>query len=81
VAILYPNFTILIAQVQVSDGPLEGSQGKVIEVRRRENRVLIEGLNIARKKVGGTVYNIEQGIQASKVALLDPEKKYVDNYH
>lgn len=27
-------------------GPLEGSKGKVIEVRQKENKVFVEGVNI-----------------------------------
>lgn len=38
-------------QVQVCSGDFEGAQGKVIEVRRRENKVLIEGINLVRRNV------------------------------
>jgi large subunit ribosomal protein L24 len=57
-----------------------GQQGKVLKVDREKNRVVVEGLNRVYKHVkrsqrnpqGGRLSK-EVGIDASNVAILDPE--------
>jgi large subunit ribosomal protein L24 len=57
-----------------------GQQGKVLEVDRAKNRVIVEGLNRVLKHVkrsqrnpqGGRLSK-ETGIDVSKVAIVDPQ--------
>jgi len=62
-----------------------GKQGKVIEVLRDKNRVVVEGVNFVTKhvRVGqtqrgsktGGIETVEAPIHISNVALVDPESK------
>src|SRR3712207_5570413 len=77
--------------VQVISGPTEerggdrGKQGRVLEVQRDKNRVLVEGVNFVTKhvRVGqtqrgsktGGIETHEAPIHISNVALVDPDTK------
>jgi large subunit ribosomal protein L24 len=65
--------------VQVMAGKDKGKQGKVLATHASDNRLVVEGVNIATchiKKQGttpGQIIKIEKPIQASNVMILDPE--------
>ena len=68
--------------VEVIAGKEKGKQGKVIEVRPKEGRVLVEGLNLMKRHTKPRPPNVQGGvierpapIHISNVALLDPEDK------
>jgi large subunit ribosomal protein L24 len=77
--------------VQVISGPTEarggdrGKQGRVIEVLKEKNRVIVEGVNFVTKhvRVGqtqrgsktGGIETHEAPIHVSNVALVDPDTK------
>ena len=66
--------------VQVMTGDYKGATGKVLRVLREENRVVIQGINLAKKHVkpsrrnvsGGRI-NIEQPIHISNVQPVNPK--------
>lgn len=66
-------------KVQVMAGKDKGKQGTVLATNAEENRLVVEGINIATchiKKQGttpGQIIKIEKPIQASNVMILDPE--------
>ncbi|GMA18319.1 50S ribosomal protein L24 [Arsenicicoccus piscis] len=71
--------------VQVISGPEKGTTGKVIEVNRETERVIVEGVNRVTKHVkagqsargsrtGGLVHT-EAPIHVSNVMIVDPETK------
>ncbi|KQO63617.1 50S ribosomal protein L24 [Curtobacterium sp. Leaf261] len=77
--------------VQIISGPTQarggdrGKQGKVIEVLKDENRVVVEGVNFVKKhvRVGqtqrgsktGGIETHEAPIHVSNVAIVDPKTK------
>ena len=77
--------------VQVITGPSQarggdrGKQGKVIEVLKNEDRVVVEGINFVKKhvRVGqtqrgtktGGIETLEAPIHVSNVQLIDPKSK------
>jgi large subunit ribosomal protein L24 len=77
--------------VQVISGPTEerggdrGKQGRVLEVQKEKNRVIVEGVNFVTKhvRVGqtqrgsktGGIETHEAPIHISNVALVDPDTK------
>ena len=71
--------------VKVIAGRDKGAEGKVIQVLREEQRVIVEGVNLVTKhiKVGqtnrgtrtGGIETHEAPIHVSNVALVDPESK------
>ncbi|WP_446686169.1 50S ribosomal protein L24 [Lysobacter korlensis] len=77
--------------VQVVSGPTQdrggdrGKQGRVLEVQREKNRVIVEGVNFVTKhvRVGqtqrgsktGGIETHEAPIHISNVALVDPDTK------
>jgi large subunit ribosomal protein L24 len=66
--------------VQIITGDSKGATGKVLRVLREENKVVIQGLNLAKKHVkpsrrnpsGGRI-NIEQPIHISNVLPVNPK--------
>jgi large subunit ribosomal protein L24 len=65
--------------VQVVGGNDKGKSGKVLEVIKEKNRVIVEGANMVTKHVKpsasnpeGGINNTEAGIHISNVMLLDP---------
>jgi large subunit ribosomal protein L24 len=64
----------------VITGKDKGKKGKIVNVLVKENKVIVEGLNMMKKhqrprKSGekGTMKNIEMPINASNVMMLDPK--------
>lgn len=67
--------------VAVIAGKDKGKKGKVLAVNLKDERVIVEGANIATKHVKrsgntpGQIVKVERGIHASNVMILDPETK------
>jgi large subunit ribosomal protein L24 len=74
--------------VQVIAGDHKGSTGKVLRVLRNENRVIIQGINLAKKHVkpsrkspsGGRI-NIEQPVHVSNVLPVNPKTSKASRVH
>lgn len=69
-------------EVQVISGKDRGKTGKVLEVRPKEQRVLVEGLNMMKRHTKprppsepGGVIEKPAPIHISNVMLLDPKDK------
>jgi large subunit ribosomal protein L24 len=66
-------------RVIVLAGRDKGKQGEVIEVRPKENRAVVRGVNVVRKhqrqtaKDEGGIVSKEAAIQISNLALEDPK--------
>ncbi len=67
-------------EVIVLTGKDKGKQGKVLKVLPRESRVIVSGVNMAKKhqKPGvagpGGIVNQEAALHVSNVALVDPKQ-------
>ena len=66
--------------VIIITGKDKGKKGKIVHVFVRENKVIIEGLNMIKKhqrprKSGekGTIKNIEMPLHTSNVMMFDPK--------
>ena len=68
-------------RVVVIAGKDKGKEGKIAKTFARENKVLVEGVNIAHKHVkpsgnqAGQILEIERPIHASNVMVMDPKTK------
>lgn len=69
-------------EVMVISGKDKGKTGKVLEVHPRDQRVLVEGLNMIKRhtrprppKVPGGVIDKPATMHLSNVALIDPKDK------
>ena len=66
-------------QVVVTTGRDKGRRGEVIEVRRTENRILVQGCNIVKRHTRATqtnpggIINKEAPLHISNVSLIDPD--------
>ena len=66
-------------RVVVTTGRDKGRRGEVVEVRRTENRVLIQGCNIVKRHTRATqdnpggIINKEAPLHISNVSLIDPD--------
>ena len=66
-------------QVVVTTGRDKGRRGEVVEVRRTENRVLVQGCNIIKRHTRATqdnpggIINKEAPLHISNVSLIDPD--------
>ena len=66
-------------QVVVTTGRDKGRRGEVVEVRRTENRVLVQGCNIVKRHTRATqtnpggIINKEAPLHISNVAHIDPD--------
>ena len=66
-------------KVVVITGKDKGKQGSITKVLRAENKVIVEGVNIAKKHVkpngqtAGSIVEIEKPIDASNVMIVDPK--------
>ena len=66
-------------EVIVTTGRDKGRRGEVIEVRRAENRVLVQGCNIVKRHTRATqnnpggIVNKEAPLHISNVSLIDPD--------
>jgi large subunit ribosomal protein L24 len=68
--------------VEVISGNFRGSQGKVLEIRRRKQQVLVEGVRIIKKHLRksednpqGKIAEREGPIHISNVKLLEGDKQ------
>ena len=68
-------------KVVVISGKDKGKEGKVLNVLRKENRVIVENVNIVKKHVkgngqtAGSITEVEAPIHASNVMIVDPKTK------
>jgi len=66
-------------KVVVIAGKDKGKQGKITKTLRAENKVIVEGVNIAKKHVkpngqtAGSIVEMEMPIHASNVMIVDPK--------
>ena len=67
--------------VKVIAGKDNGKEGKVLSVDPKNNKVVVEGVNVAKKHIkpngqtAGSIVDIELPIHASNVMILDPKTK------
>ena len=68
-------------KVIVIAGSNKGKEGTIKKVLKKENRVLIEGVNLVKKhqkgngQESGGILEIEAPIHASNVMIIDPKTK------
>ena len=68
-------------KVIVIAGSNKGKEGTIKKVLRKENRVIIEGVNLVKKhqkasgNESGGILEIEAPIHASNVMIIDPKTK------
>lgn len=68
-------------KVVVITGKNKGKEGTITKVLRAENKVVIEGINVAKKHVkpngqtAGSIQEIAMPIHASNVMIIDPKTK------
>ena len=68
-------------KVVVIAGKDKGKEGKITKTLRAENKVVVEGINIAKKHVkpngqqAGSIVEMEMPIHASNVMIVDPKTK------
>ena len=68
-------------KVVVIAGKDKGKEGKIIKTYRNDDKVVVEGINIAKKHVKpngqrtGSIEEIEMPIHASNVMIVDPKTK------
>ena len=66
-------------KVVVISGKDKGKEGKITTVLRKENRVVVEGVNMIKKHVkpngqtAGSIVEMEAPIHASNVMIVDPK--------
>ena len=66
-------------KVVVIAGKDKGKEGKIIKTLRKENKVVVEGINIVKKHVkgngqtAGSINSVEAPIHASNVMIIDPK--------
>ena len=68
-------------KVIVIAGSNKGKEGTIKKVLKKENRVIIEGLNLVKKhqkgngQESGGILEVEAPIHASNVMIIDPKTK------
>ena len=69
-------------KVVVISGKDRGSEGKIIKTLKKENKVVVEGINMVTKHVkpnaqneNGGIVKKEAPIHASNVMIIDPKTK------
>lgn len=68
-------------KVVVIAGKDKGKDGKILKVLRKENKVIVENVNIVKKhqkgngQTVGSIVEVEAPINASNVMILDPKTK------
>ena len=66
-------------KVVVISGKDKGKEGKITSVLRKENKVVVEGVNVVKKHVkpngqgAGSIVEMEAPIHASNVMIIDPK--------
>ena len=67
--------------VVVIAGKDKGKEGKILKTLKADNKVIVEGVNIAHKHVkpncgqNGEIIEIERPLDASNVMIIDPKTK------
>lgn len=67
--------------VVVIAGKDRGKEGKIIKTLKKENKVVVEGINMVHKHVkpnggnAGSIVDVEAPIHASNVMIVDPKTK------
>lgn len=68
-------------KVIVIAGKDKGKEGKITKILKADNKVVVEGINIAKKHIkpngqsAGSIVEVEVPIHASNVMILDPKTK------
>ncbi len=68
-------------KVVVIAGKDKGKEGTITKTLRAENKVVVEGVNVAKKHVkpngqtAGSIVEMEMPIHASNVMIVDPKTK------
>lgn len=68
-------------KVVVIAGKDKGKEGKIIKTLRKENKVVVESINMVKKTVKpngqnpGSIIDVEAPIHASNVMIIDPKTK------
>ena len=68
-------------KVVVIAGKDKGKEGLIKKILKADNKVVVEGINVAKKHVkpngqsAGTIEDIEMPIHASNVMIVDPKTK------
>ena len=68
-------------KVVVIAGKDKGKEGKILNILRKENKVIVENVNIVKKHVkgngqtAGSINEVEAPIHASNVMIVDPKTK------
>ena len=68
-------------KVVVIAGKDKGKEGLIKKILKADNKVVVEGINVAKKHVkpngqsAGSIEEIELPIQASNVMIVDPKTK------
>lgn len=68
-------------KVVVITGKDKGKEGSIVKVLRDQNKVVVDGVNIAKKHVkpngqtSGSIEEIAMPIHASNVMIVDPKTK------
>lgn len=69
-------------EVMVTTGNAKGETGRVVDIDRKNNRALVEGLNMVSRHVKpdasnpqGGIVKKEAGIHLSNLMLIDPQSK------
>ena len=68
-------------EVVVIAGSDKGKTGKIVKTLKNENRVIVEGVRVAKKhqkptgQETGGIIEVERAIDASNVMLIDPKTK------
>ncbi len=68
-------------EVVVIAGSDKGKKGKIIKTIKDKNRVIVEGVRVAKKhqkptgQESGGIIEVERAIDASNVMLIDPKTK------
>ena len=68
-------------KVVVIAGKDKGKEGTITKVLKSENKVVVEGINVAKKHVkpngqtAGSIIDMELPINASNVMIIDPKTK------
>ena len=68
-------------KVVVITGKDKGKEGKITKILKDENKVVVEGINIAKKHVkpngqtAGSIVEMEMPIHSSNVMIVDPKTK------
>ncbi len=68
-------------KVVVISGKDKGKEGNITKILRAENKVVVEGVNVAKKHIkpngqtSGSIVEVELPIHASNVMIIDPKTK------